>query len=220
VKNLLNFGLFQVVWFVTVLGAARGDAWIGPMAVLLFAAVHLAMVHDRGRELAYLVAVGLTGTVLDSVLMALGVTGYAATPASWPTFLVPPWIVGCWVAFAMLPRFSLSWAARWPLVAAVLGAVGGPLSFYAGLRLGAARFHPVPLVTWIVLGLEYAFLLPLMLRAAPGLQPPGLRSPGLGASGRVRPDERWSSSRAESSATVSGASSQRLFRSAGSALRS
>jgi hypothetical protein len=215
VRSLLNFGLFQAVWFVTVLGAARGDAWIGPVAVLFFAAVHLAMVHDRGRELAYMVAIGLTGTALDSMLMALGVTGYAATPASWPAFLVPPWITGCWIAFAMLPRFSLAWAARWPLVAAVFGAVGGPLSFYAGLRFGATQFHPVPLVTWVVLGLEYAFLFPLMLRMAPGLQPPV-----LGSTGRLRPDERWSSSKAESSATVPGDCSQRLLRSAGSALRS
>lgn len=194
-KNLANFALFQIVWFVTVLGAAAGDAWIGPAAVLAFVAIHLSMIQDRGRELAYLVTIGLTGTVLDSLLMALGVTGYTTTAPGWPAFLVPPWIIGCWVAFAMLPRFSLAWAARWPLVAAVFGAVGGPLSFYAGLRFGATEFHPVPLVTWFVLGLQYALLCPLMLRMAPGLR----------AAGTVRPGEQPESSAAASTTTASAA---------------
>lgn len=162
-KNLANFLLFQLAWFAAVEGAARGSLWGGPLAVAVIVIVHLALVTEKGRELRYLLVVGLLGTAVDSGLFALDITAYPGTASTWSGPFVPPWIVSLWVAFATLPRFSMAWLVARPALAALLGAVGGPLSFYAGVRIGAVAPGGSPLLTAGVLALEYAVATPLLL---------------------------------------------------------
>lgn len=165
-KELANFALFQLVWFVAVLRAADGDVWSGAGAALVFLCVHLAMVARpaRARELAFALGVGLVGGVLDTGLFALEATSYPTSEA-WSLPTAPPWIVALWIAFALLPRFSLAWLADHVVWAALLGAVGGPLSYAAGARLGATGVENA-LWTYGLLTLEYALAVPLMLMLA------------------------------------------------------
>jgi len=57
---------------------------------------------------------------------------------------------------------TLRWLKRRPVVALVLGALFGPLSFLGGARLGAARFvdEPAALAT---LACMWAVLMPLVM---------------------------------------------------------
>lgn len=167
--NLVHFALFQLGWLVAVVGAARGHLWWGPAAMGVVCGVHLALCREgRGPELVYLLAVGALGAALDSGLAALGLTSYPGTRAAWSSALVPPWIVALWVGFATLPRFSLAWLRGRAPLAALLGALGGPLSYLAGVRLGAVAPGDPPVATWAALALEYALVTPLLLRLAPG----------------------------------------------------
>ncbi len=166
-KNLANFLLFQGAWFVAIEGAARGAIWPGPAAMAVVVAVHLALSPDRARELRFLLLAGVVGTVADTALATLGATAYPSSQAAWPHALVPPWITALWIGFATLPRFSLAWLAHRPWLAAILGGVGGPLSYLAGVRLGAVAVSPEPLLTWVALAGEYALATPLLLRLAP-----------------------------------------------------
>lgn len=166
-RNLLQFAVFQVVWFAAVVGAARGEMMWGPLAVAAFFALHLSWVEQgRAREAAYVLGWGAVGTVLDSVLHGQGITAFPTSEWS-PGWMAPPWIASLWFAFAMLPRFSLGWLKSRPGWAAALGLVGGPLSFYGGSRLGATQFHADAIRTWVVLGVEYAILVPMMLHFSP-----------------------------------------------------
>lgn len=169
-KKIANFVLFQVFWFAAVLGASKGSLWIGPASVSVFLVVHLGMLGsaaDYRREVSYVLLVGLAGSVADSVLHAMGATAYPTSEAVWPYWLVPPWIVSLWVGFAMLPRFSLAWLTGRPVLAALLGAIGGPLSYLAGARIGAVAVGENALITWGALAVEYAIVTPLLLELAP-----------------------------------------------------
>jgi hypothetical protein len=172
VKNLLNYALFQSVWFAAVWGAASGHLVLGFLAAHAMLAAHLAMLPgtERLRELGYLLAVTTVGGVADSVLSHAGLIVYPTSDA-WTLPTSPPWILGLWLGFAMLPRFSLAWLRPRLAWAVVLGALGGPLSFYAGTRFGA--ISPGSAATWWALALEYAVLVPLMLRLAPRSTQPG-----------------------------------------------
>jgi hypothetical protein len=180
VRNLANFAMFQGVWLAAVLGAARGHMHLGLAAAGGMLAVHLATLDERSlparlRELGYVVAAGLAGTLLDG---ALGLAGWIRYPTSAPLWALPtppPWILGLWLAFAMLPRYSLRWLRPWPALAALLGALGGPLSFLAGARLGAIA--PGSHATYPVLALEYAVLVPLLLYLAPAPRYPKPATP-------------------------------------------
>jgi len=166
VKSLLNYALFQGVWFAAVWGAAEGRVHLGFLAALAMLAVHLALVAstERARELAYVLGFGLVGTAIDSGLRAAGWIAYPTSDA-WMHPTAPPWILGLWLGFAMLPRFSLAWLRPRPVLAAVLGAIGGPLSFFAGTRFGS--IEPASSAAWLALAVEYAALTAIMMRLAP-----------------------------------------------------
>ena len=80
--------------------------------------------------------------------------------------LATPWMVALWPNFATTFHTSLSWLAGRYALAAGLGAVGGPLSYYAGARLGALTLPDAPLKSLLIIGLVWAAVLPLLLKAA------------------------------------------------------
>ncbi|MBL8858342.1 MAG: alpha/beta fold hydrolase [Planctomycetes bacterium] len=166
-KRITNFALFQVGWFLAVGAAARGSMWAGVLAMAIVVAIHLALVADRKREAGYILVAGLIGTVADTVLSILGVIMYPTSEAVWTQWIVPPWISALWLGFATLPRFSLHWLVGRPWLAAAFGAIGGPLAFWGGMRLGAVAPKPDSVITWIVLAVEYAIATPLLLWLAP-----------------------------------------------------
>jgi hypothetical protein len=57
----------------------------------------------------------------------------------------------------------MSWLRDRYLVSAVFGAVGGPLAYLAGVRLGAAILGPSQRAALIVVAIEWAFAMPLLL---------------------------------------------------------
>ena len=161
--KLADFILFQVAWFACVLGAAHGRAALGISIALACVAWHLLTVADSLRQLLLLLVVGLLGTVVDALLMRLGATSYGAAVGPWPDFLAPAWITTLWIAFATLLRQTLSWLHGRPLLAALLGLVGGPLSSLAGVRSGALGWHAEPTFSPLVLGLSWALMTPLLI---------------------------------------------------------
>lgn len=166
-KRLANFLLFQIGWTIAVAGAARGAIWLGPVVMAVVVGVHVGMVSDRARQLRYILLVGLFGTLADTLLASLGATSYPSSAPHWPFAFAPPWISALWIGFATLPRFSLAWLAQRPWLAALLGATGGPLSYFAGVRMGAVGVSADPLLTWASLAVEYSLATPLLLHFAP-----------------------------------------------------
>ena len=166
-RNLANFALFQGAWFAGVLLAAEGRAWLATAAIAVGVLVHLAVVSDRpSREGALIVGAGILGTLLDSLLRVSGLIEYEAIPAGWPSAIVPPWIIALWCLFATLPAHSLGWLRPRLRLAVVLGAVGGPLAFLGGVRLGALAPAEPEVWTLLALGVEYAVATPILLRVA------------------------------------------------------
>jgi len=181
VRSLAQFAAFQALWFVAVLGAGAGHVWLGVFALVPYLAWMLAPESGRARLAARWIAAGLLGSLVDCGLAALGLLAYPTTGPGWPSWLVPPFIASLWIAFATLPHVSLAWLAKRPLLALLLGAVGGPLSYAAGERAGAVGHGASVLVVNAVLALEYALATPLFLR---WLGPSGaVRSVPLAAAG-------------------------------------
>ena len=175
-KNLANFLLFNAGWFAAVWGAAQGWIWLGPLAFGAMVVHHLLAftpAGERRSEVLYLLGIGVVGLTVDSLLHAAGLLRYPTSESAWTLATVPPWIVSLWIGFATLPRMSLGWLASKPWwLAVVLGAIGGPLSFHGGTTFESiAAAVDLPWTTYAALGIEYAVLMPLMLRYAPAHRP-------------------------------------------------
>jgi hypothetical protein len=133
--GLANFLAFQLGWFACVLGAARGWPWAGTFAALLLVGAHLWRVRWSAAEGCLIAAAALLGAVGDTLLARTGWLRYAEgalLPGS-----APVWIVALWMLFATTLRHSLAWLQRRPLLSAACGALGGPLAYLGGARLGA-----------------------------------------------------------------------------------
>ena len=158
--RLINFAAFQLNWLISVLGAASGWPWAGPVAVLLWAVLHLRL--NRGHhktEWRLILAAAGAGYLLDSGLV---LTGYLAFPEparlGYPSTL---WMVALWINLATTLRHSLGWLQGRILLAALFGGIGGAAAYYAGDRLGAIHL-PDPVIGSLLICLLWALALPAL----------------------------------------------------------
>ncbi|WP_404486791.1 DUF2878 domain-containing protein [Pseudomonas sp. HT11] len=152
-KSLANAVLFQCGWFACVLG---GDSeWLLVVGAVL--AIHLLWISSWSREGQVILAVTLFGTVVDTALRTFGVFHF-----SFPGPLIPFWLVLLWALLATTLRHCLAWSAQPWWRASVLGAVGGPLSYYAGSQLAGVGFGYGTAPTLIGLALLWALVFPVL----------------------------------------------------------
>jgi Protein of unknown function (DUF2878) len=158
---IANVAVFQATWFAAVFGVAHGiPAW---SALCIFCAVawHLGLAERPARE-ALLVGIAcLIGFAVETMQIVLGLVSFPSS-AECHARLAPYWLVAMWGLLAICLNVSLRWLrGRW-LLAAVLGAVGGPFSFASGVKLGAAHFvDPSPAL--LAIAATWSVALPLLV---------------------------------------------------------
>lgn len=159
----LNLLLFQVGWFAGVLGAARGLSWAGVAVAAGIAAWHLWKANRPWQELKLLVLAMAVGATFDTALVQLGWLrfdgGVLASGAA------PVWMVALWSNFATTLNVSMRALRERLLLAVVLGAVGAPLAYYAGSRIGAVGFGE-PAMALAAIAAGWAIMTPLLFLAA------------------------------------------------------
>jgi len=144
-NTALNIVAYQVAWFACVLGAAHQLPWVGTLVALAVVALHLAVATNPRIEMKLILAAAAIGFVLDSALASSGVISFSS--GAWfdgvTPRLTPPWMLGLWIAFATTLTVSLRWLIHRPALAIAFGAMGGPLAYYAGMKLGAMTLQPL-----------------------------------------------------------------------------
>ncbi|MGK2926041.1 MAG: DUF2878 domain-containing protein, partial [Lysobacterales bacterium] len=164
----VNFVAFQLGWFACVLGAANGLPWAGPLVVLAVVTLHLARARRPLPELRLIGLAMALGLLVDSLLLATGWLSYPSglwLPGPWQSNLAPYWIVAMWALFATTLNLSMGWLRGRPLLAALMGAVGGPLSYLAGEKLGGIELT-APVAALSALAFAWAVAMPLLMWAA------------------------------------------------------
>ena len=163
VALIVNFVAFQCGWFACVLGAAHGWPLGGAAAAMTIVALHVACASRPAPELKLVMFALAIGALWDSVLVSSGWIVFASGMLI--EGVAPPWILALWALFATTLNVSLGWLKNRLLVAALFGALGGPLSYWAGMRLGALQFAaPVPAL--IALSIGWGVMTPLLIIAA------------------------------------------------------
>ena len=161
IVNLLGY---QIGWFVAILAAAKGVMWPGLVVILAFLAIHLFLAQNARAEFILICIAILFGIVGDSALILAGrLTFMAGTGIEW---LSPLWMIGLWALFATTFNVSLRWLREKLLLSALLGALGGPLAYLAGGKLGAATIHEPLWLSLLLVGLVWMIATPLLIRIA------------------------------------------------------
>lgn len=160
-KKFANFALFQFGWFVSVGFAAHGREVIGPVVVAAVIGLHFLFISkDRRLDLRFCAVALVAGPMIDCCESALGLIVYRGFM---DTFFPPIWLAVLWPLFATTFNSSMSWLAGRYWLGAAFGAVGGALSYWAGVRWGAISFGRPLLTSLLGLAAFWAVAMPTLL---------------------------------------------------------
>jgi hypothetical protein len=162
-RNLINFAAFQLAWFACVLGGAHDKVAAGTLAVAAVVALHLALAPRPGPEARLVAIVTAIGLAWDSLIVSLGLMNYPS--GMFAPGVAPLWILAMWALFATTLNLSMGWLKGRSWLAVAFGAVGGPLAYLAGKKLGGVEMNE-PWLALLVQGLGWAVMMPLLLRLA------------------------------------------------------
>lgn len=161
--KLINLLLFQGVWFLAVLGAAAGNGWVGAVGLIVFLAAHQLSSPTARADYAVAAGAVFIGLLVETSIVRTGLIEYrAALPADG---FAPLWLLVLWAAFALTMNGCIAWLHGRYVLAALLGGVGGPLSYYGGVKLGAATTTD-SVTALAVIAVVYAIVTPALLFAA------------------------------------------------------
>lgn len=157
----LNFLGFQLLWWVCVLSA---NSPVGGLVLLLVALVSAAQLHwlEGWQQVVPTLLAATTGSILDqTMLMAGWIKFHHQLPLAYVAVL-PLWMMALWLAFANTLNLSMRWMQQHLFMAAVLGAIFGPVAYLAAEKLGAVQL-PYSTLSLVLIAIEWAVALPLML---------------------------------------------------------
>lgn len=158
----INLVAYQCAWLACVIGAAQQRPSIGIAVAVAALLLHLATAALPARELALIVIAALVGTAFESALLA---SGWVRMNGVLLGGSIPVMMVVLWAVFATTLNVALRRLRHRVLLCAALAAVGAPLAYYGGSRLGAIEWvSATPALLLISAG--WALLLPLLMRAA------------------------------------------------------
>lgn len=163
-RKALNFASFYAGYLVCVLGAGAGlsVAATGLSAGLIV--LHLWFAAERGREARLLSVAGVVGLGAETAHTAWGILEFSGTELALGE--VPLWMPALWMLFASTLNSSLGWLAPRRILAAALGAVAGPFSYYAAIRVGAVELHPDLFYSLCVLAVTWTIATPALCALA------------------------------------------------------
>ena len=120
---------------------------------------HILFVGESLTEFAVVLLTALAGIITDSLLALFGVYIFSGSGQFLP---IPFWLILLWFAFASTLRHSLAYLSKHYRLAAGLGAVGGTLSYVAGMKLQAVTFGLAFYPTVLLLACIWACLMPVI----------------------------------------------------------
>lgn len=157
---VFNFLLFQLGWFATVLFAAAGHPQLSATSCLFVVGLHFLLIPAKWRkpDLCLLLLATLIGAMWESLVTRWGIVAYEG----FSNAFAPYWIVLMWSQFAITLNHSLAWLKANLAIAALMGAVFGPMAFWGAAKLGALTLQP-GITPLLILAAGWLVLLPLLL---------------------------------------------------------
>ena len=160
VGYILSVTQFYISWVACIFGVTHDAPMTGPVVVLGLLTLHLSLTRDRKQDALLILIVGLIGSVIETALILVGLYAFTGHSLSW---VCPVWMTALWMSFGATLNHSLRWLHGRYGWAAVLGAIGGPLSYYVGVHLGALTFLSTLEFTLSVLAMSWALIVPSLV---------------------------------------------------------
>lgn len=154
-RLVLNVVGFQIGWFACVMTAAAGSPGLGVAVAAAVIGLNASITGRPTRELSLAAALAVIGGVWETLAQRTGLLSYGSSGG----VLAPAWIIAMWPLFATTLNGSLRFLrGRW-MLQVLFGALGGPLAYYGGLKLGAVQMS-APVSALLLQAAGWAVLMP------------------------------------------------------------
>ena len=157
--KIINFVLFQAAWFICVLGASYNQTYLALTLSIIILLIHFSLIKKRMLDVKLIIIAGLIGLLFDGALLNFDLIIYNDPGLPYP--FTPIWIVMLWMIFAMTLNHSLAWLSQKYYLSILFGAIGGPLAYIAGEKLGAITLLSTNSI--ITLSVGWALITPILL---------------------------------------------------------
>ena len=156
--KLINFILFQSIWFILILAAAH-ESFYGLVIGFLLILVQ----YWHGKLMVPDLKLILTSTIIGFAHdTSLNYFKFIQYNIDFNAYYSPVWIIGLWISFALTINHSLAWLGNKKLLQMIFGLIGGPLAYIAGEKLGA--IYMINTMTLYVLALSWVCITPLLFQ--------------------------------------------------------
>lgn len=152
-KYIVNALAYQAVWFLSILWSNQGAA-IGCVIIIILLATSERRLDDL-KMMGYLMFLAL---LIDGTLQQVGFFTFSN-----PGVPIPFWLLVLWVGLGMTIHHSFAWLKERLFLASLLGGIGGPAAYWAGVRMGAASFNWSLPVSLLVLSLVWSLMFPSVM---------------------------------------------------------
>lgn len=172
-KTISNLLIFQLIWFLSI----SGENQFIHVSIFLIS-IHFFLSENREADIKMIIFLVPIGIFLDAALTYLEVLRFTSQ-----SYFIPSWLIVIWMAIATLPHNGLAWLKGKYVLATLLGCIGGPLAYSAGVIFGVASFPLGTLPTICILALLWGFIWPIVMYFAK-LQKAEISLPILRAEGK------------------------------------
>ncbi|MFI0435754.1 MAG: DUF2878 family protein [Parachlamydiaceae bacterium] len=163
----LNSVCYTTGWFWCVLFGIHGQSLVAIIGAIFLIVFQLYCTKIQTIALyiqdLFLVIFSIPlGALLEIFFIQTNLIHYANTTKSLP----PIWIVLLYPLFSLLLNHSLKTIKNHQIASFLLGFLGAPLSYIAGISLGGLTFPSSLLYTWIMIGICWGLLVCLLVKIA------------------------------------------------------
>lgn len=156
----IDFIDFNLCWMANAFSKVYRIPLFGPIVVVIAVGIHLSLVEEARVELLFRLTGATAGCGWDAVISRFCFVDFPEFALGLP----PAWLFAQWIAFCLLFRGSIRWLRERPLLAGVLGGIGGPLSYYTAARMNVLAFGTATWLTFVVLAGGWAVIVPVFGR--------------------------------------------------------
>ncbi len=134
-KKLITTLLFQCGWWLNI-GGAKMNMIFAPFffSILILSFYIFTLSTNKRKDIIIISAVTLYGFMSDTLLNYFNIFNF--TPSQ---NIIPLWLISIWALFAMTGDLY-EYLHNRKLIAFILGAISGPLSYAAGLKFDLLTF--------------------------------------------------------------------------------
>ena len=150
---------FKICWILCAFCTQWDQPYLGPIITLLFILIHLIVVNFALIDLKIITLSIICGLIIDSTFSIFGLIGYqGGILANYN--LAPLWILSMWGGFSLTMLYTLDSIRHKYFLSGLLGFIGGPLSYSAGVNIGSLTINKP--ITYLLLSICWGLIIPFL----------------------------------------------------------